>query len=108
MTTWGISKREEVIVSVAYILLLLFCVVLLVVSTSCSRVTGRAGPDGKLTEVSYWQFMRSYDLHIKQEEKGLEVQVGAESETQKLKDLLEVIGPLIGAASAAKLGGIVP
>ena len=82
--------------------------VFLLFLAGCSRVTGKAGPDGKLSEISYWQFMRSYDLRIKQEEKGLDVQVGAASETQKLKDLLTVIGPLIGAAGVANIGGVVP
>ena len=71
MTIWGISKREEVIVSVAYIFLLLFCVVLLIVSPSCSRVTGR--------------FVRSSFRLTVQEARALALAVLAEREAQETR-----------------------
>lgn len=71
----------------------------------CSHVTGKAGPDGKIMEISYWQFLRSYELRIEETEKGRVIRVGAESEIEKTAGLL---GAVVGAAAALQAGGVVP
>ena len=88
-----------------YVGLALLFVLLFLSLAGCSRVTGKAGPDGKITEISYWQVLRSYELRIEETEKGLVVRVGAESEIEKVAGLL---GAIAGAAGALQAGGLVP
>ena len=96
------ASHKLVLTDIALALMFLW---LLLALASCARVTGKAGADGKITEISYWQFLRSYELRIEETEKGRVIRVGAESEVEKAAGLL---GDVVGAAAALKTGGVLP
>ena len=81
---------------------------LLMMLASCSRITAKAGPDGRISELSYSTFLRHYDLRIEETKDGVIVQVGAQSETAQLSEFMKTLGPLIGAAAAMAVKGGIP
>ena len=61
--------------------------------------------DGRVAHVHARRFLVSTDVTVRDGEHKVVIQYGAQSETDKLKDLLSMLGPLLTSLAAA---GVVP
>ena len=72
----------------------------------CATVKAtRTASDGTAVTVEYRRFFTSYNAKVEDPKTGLNIQVGAETETQKLTDLIKTLAPLIASGAVGALSG---